>query len=303
MSGNDAQQPGKHGGMNYGALGRGRGKSGTMRDREEDPNIVPRSSMFGFLESLPWKIGGRGSRYRPGVADLQENVGKRGAEAAPLIGHDNTSGRGRHGRSRSDTVNSKSTTNSLSSRGDLFPSEDEDDAVPLDDEFAMVLERRTTTMSDEHSSRQRSGKRPSGSRRSTKSATSKEARDTGKEGRSMSDASVKEGLDGTSQNAVPSMIDLKQEEDRVSREQEARLVDRRQAAQKLAAERGLDEIRDEFDPKSSIHIEETPVLSPKSEESAMKLDPENPGLSFETRSGEQISPPDRNPGPEPKPPD
>ena len=155
--------------------------------------------MFGFLESLPWKIGGRGSgRYRPSVADLQEGVGRKavegaeargegGAEAEPLLGGVEAEGadaadallgaeeaQGK-GRGRSGTVESRSTTNSLSSRGDLFPSDDEADAVPLDDEFAMALERRTTAASDELSSGKKGGKSPGGSRSSTKTGSSRDS--------------------------------------------------------------------------------------------------------------------------------
>ena len=224
-----AQQPGKKGGMNYGTRGpRRRGAN------EGDHNVVPKSSIFGFLESLPWKIGGRGVRYRPSVADLQENVGRRGAEAEPLIPEDDgVQGRNGHTRKRSDTVNSRSTTNSLSSRGDLFPSEDEDDAVPLDDEFAMILERRTTgTTSDDHSSGKNSKRR---SRTSTKTATSKEAK--GRRGNSTS--SKKKHAATPAEDHLPSMDDLKHEEEVIGREEEAQAEERRQVAQRLAVERGL----------------------------------------------------------------
>ena len=226
--------------MSYGSRGVGKRK-GTKDKGVEDQNIVPTSSVFGFLERLPWKIGGRGVRYRPGVADLQENVGRRGEEAEPLIEGSEEGGRGRHGRSRSDTVNSKSTNNSLSSRGDLFPSEDEDDAVPLDDEFAMVLERRTTgTISDDHSSGRKGGKRPSGSRASTKTASSRDTKGTNKERRGTSASSGRvSGLVGTVEEDASSLTDLKQEEERVRREEEAQVEERRQAAQRLALERGL----------------------------------------------------------------
>lgn len=232
-----AQQPGKKGGMNYGTRGpRRRGAD------ESDLNVVPKSSIFGFLESLPWKIGGRGVRYRPSVADLQENVGRRGAEAEPLISEDDgVQERSRHTRNRSDTVNSRSTTNSLSSRGDLFPSEDEDDAVPLDDEFAMVLERRTTgTTSDDHSSGKNSKRR---SRTSTKTASSKEAK-----GRSRtSTSSKKRHAAKPADDHLPSMDDLKQEEEVVGREEEIHMEARRQVAQRLAVERGLSSPGADFD--------------------------------------------------------
>jgi len=231
-----AQQPAKKGGMNYGSRGATRRKGAD----EDDLNVLPKSSKFGFLERLPWKFGGRGVRYRPSVADLQENVGRRGAEAEPLIsGEEDGEGRSRHGRSRSDTVGSRSTMNSLSSRGDLFPSEDEDDAVPLDDEFAMVLERRTTgTMSDDHSSGKKSKKRPPGSRTSSKTASGKE----NKQKRGISASSGKRNhLVDTEEEDVPSIVDLKQEEELVRREEEAQVEERRRAAQDLARERGLSE--------------------------------------------------------------
>lgn len=228
-----AQQPGKQGGMNYGSRGVTRRRGG----EDDNVNVLPKSSIFGFLERLPWKIGGRGVRYRPSVADLQENVGKKGVEAEPLIAEEeNETRHGRHGRSRSGTVESRSTTNSLSSRGDLFPSEDEDDAVPLDDEFTIALERRTTTgtISDGNDSKR---KRPSGSRASTKTASSKDI-GKGRRGTSASSGKKPHLLD-TAEEDVPSMTDLKEEEERVRQDDERQLEDKRQAAQKLALERGL----------------------------------------------------------------
>lgn len=235
LSGDDTAQPGKHGGMSYGSRGVGRRKGG---ESEDDVNMVPKSSMFGFLESLPWKIGGRGVRYKPNVANLQDNVGRRSMEAEPLIEE------GGHRRSRSGTVESRSTTNSLSSRGDLFPSEDEDDAVPLDDEFAMALERRTTgTMSDDHSDGKRNGKRPSGSRASVSSRDTKNAK---KERRGTSPSSRKtRSLIQTAEEDVPSITDLKHEEELVQQQEEAEVEQRRHAAQKLALERGLSSADDD----------------------------------------------------------
>ena len=152
-----------------------------------------------------------------------------------------------HTRSRSDTVGSRSTNNSLSSRGDLFPSDDEDDAVPLDDEFAMVLERRTTgTMSDDHSDGKKKGKRPSGSRASTKTGSSRGTRSAEK-GRRGTSASSKRNrpLIQTAEEDIPSIIDLKHEEELVRRQEEAEVEHRRHAAQKLALERGLSSAENE----------------------------------------------------------
>lgn len=235
--------------MTYGGIGSRRKTGAGMKDRgAEEANIVPSSSMFGFLERLPWKIGGKGRRYRPSAADLQDvGEGQKSKTAAlkkarasgedePLMeesesGEEGRKGRG-HGRKRSGTVASRETTNSLSSRGDLFPSEDEDDAVPLDDEFAMALARRNTqgTLSDENSSR----KKPGDSRAaSTKTRSSKSSRSTrATTGRRQSDAQAEVA-------EVPSMTDLKEEEERLRLEEEADIEREREAARKLAADRGL----------------------------------------------------------------
>lgn len=242
LTGNDTQQPGKQGVMSYGSRGVGKRKGAGPKDRrEDDVNMVPKSSMFGFLERLPWRIGGRGVRYRPSVADLQENVGRRGQEAEPLIEESEDSGGPRHMRSRSGTVGSRSTTNSLSSRGDLLPSEDEDDAVPLDDEFAMVLERRNTgATSDDHSSGRKGRKRPPDSLTSMKTASSRETRFTGKERRATSTSSGKNRpFVQTAEEDVLSMSDLKRDDERVRQLEDDEVEQRRQAAQRLALERGL----------------------------------------------------------------
>lgn len=244
LSGDDTAQPGKHGGMSYGSRGVGRRKGG---ESEDDVNMVPKSSMFGFLESLPWKIGGRGVRYKPNVANLQDNVGRRGMEAEPLIEEGGEREERGHRRSRSGTVGSKSTTNSLSSRGDLFPSDDEDDAVPLDDEFAMALERRTTgTMSDDHSDGKRNGKRPSGSGASTKTVSSRDTKDAKRDREGTSPSSRKtRSLIQTAEEDVPSMTDLKHEEELVQQQEEAEVEQRRHAARRLAFERGLSSAEDD----------------------------------------------------------
>ena len=231
--------------MSYGTGVAKRKSKGIPRDVGSDPNVVPKSSMFGFLERLPWKIGGRSVRYRPSAADLQENVGKGVREAEPLMEESEESvtsqGRGRHGRNRSGTANSRSTTNSLSSRGDLFPSEDEDDAVPLDDEFAMVLGRRSTgTTSDDHSSKKSKRKRPGTSPLSTKTASSRDTRRNRKEAPIVSPGSGKiPSITESALDGETSMADLKQEEEQIREEEEAEIELKRQSAQRLAVERGL----------------------------------------------------------------
>ncbi|KAI9674271.1 MAG: hypothetical protein M1829_003818 [Trizodia sp. TS-e1964] len=204
----NSDAPGRKRAMSYGARNAkdarpaaGRRKLG---DTEDDPTIIPRSSMFGFLGAAPWRIfGGRGLRYKPSAADLQEHPGSgryRGMEGEPLLeesdgseGSEDTDGReGREGtaegRAEGDTADeadagagrdaksdegdgggggdaetllsdikgkakkkkkkkrprsntsistSETTTDSFRSRGDLIPSEDEDDAVVLGDEFSL----------------------------------------------------------------------------------------------------------------------------------------------------------------------
>ncbi|KAL9069086.1 MAG: hypothetical protein Q9161_005733 [Pseudevernia consocians] len=309
LNGDDTVQPGKHGGMSYGSRGVGRRKGG---EGDDDVNMVPKSSMFGFLESLPWKIGGRGVRYKPNVANLQDNVGRRGVEAEPFVEEgEEREGIG-HTRSRSGTVGSRSTTNSLSSRGDLFPSDDEDDAVPLDDEFAMVLERRTTgTTSDDHSSGKTKGKRPSGSRASTKTGSSKDTKSVRKQRRGTSTSSRRNRhLIQTAEEDVPSITDLKHEEERVRRQEEAEVEQRRQAAQRLALERGLSSAEDQaedlphgHDVKGRAIVHDMELPSPDHESSP----PANPPPDFPSSKAEP-SPPDlpqspvKDGAPEPKPP-
>lgn len=224
-------QPGRRRGMNYGGIASRR----KLAEDDMEANMVPKSSMFGFLESLPWKIGGRrGRRYKPSAADLQDvGEGSRKTrihgEDEPLISESESGDEGRkgHGRKRSGTVGSRETTNSLSSRGDLFPSEDEDDAVPLGDEFAMVLARRTTqgTMSDDNS--RGKSKAASARTRSSKSLASLQTKK-----RRPSDERAEEP-------EISSMTDLKTEEDRIKVEEEGSIIRKREAAKRLAAERGL----------------------------------------------------------------
>lgn len=238
------QQPRRKRAMSYGSRGAKR-KGVTLPGKggEIDPTIVPNSSMFGFLERLPWKIGGRGVKYKPSAADLQEHPGRKSREEGEALieeseGEDVVQ---RHQRKRSGTTGSRSTNNSLSSRGDLFPSEDEDDAVPLDDEFAMVLERRNTnnTGTDEASTGRTKGNRPSASKTSTATDSSKDTKSTGSKGR---EASVSSGLADAVEITVselPTLDDLRREDERVRQEEEEEIERKRRAAHQLALERGL----------------------------------------------------------------
>lgn len=280
-------QPGRHGSMSYGSRIIRRKSLGIPKDGTPDPTVVPSSSIFGFLERLPWKFGRRGRRYRPSAADLDENVG-RGAtrsEGDRLIDDRDGAGEGGGGggrppgRNRSATAGSQSTSNSYSSRGDLFPSEDEADAVPIDDEFAMLLARRntgntTTTTTDDHSSSlgpTPTSKKPAaaaaagGSQLSAKPTISSSTNSkTSKNSKNTATAAARNSLrKSASTGSVPalaapeadeeaeeemqeealslslSMSELKQEEEHVRNEEEAEIERKRRAAQILARQRGL----------------------------------------------------------------
>lgn len=257
--GTTVSQPGRQRGMSYGTRNRdprfnaGRRKSAVQpHDGGPDPTIIPSSSYFGFLGRLPFKIGGKVLRYKPSAADLVEHPGqgRRSLEEEEPLVEDSeeeaeqgkgSEGKG-HKRQRSHTDASGHTTDSLSSRGDIFPSEDElDDAVPLDDEFTMALERRTTSQwHDETSSgRTRSGSksaRPAGSRVSTRTVSSRNTQDSGR--KSHEDAQLRRSASAAIEE-VPTMADLKQEEERVRREEEQEVERKRHDAQQLALKKGL----------------------------------------------------------------
>ncbi|KAF2480546.1 hypothetical protein BDY17DRAFT_318223 [Neohortaea acidophila] len=216
---NTAAQPARQRGMSY---PKARRKSAA--DTAQDPTVIPGSSLFGKL------FGGKALRYKPSAADLQDHPG--------VARHDLTEGeallresegrRRKHRRDRSGTVASGHTTDSLSSRGDIFPSDGEDDAIPLDDEFAMVLERRVAGMeTDTSSGRTRStgGKRPSaGSRNSTFSS------------RRRADSSAAQSPVQERMPEVPSLSEMKEEERVAEREEEEEVARKRAEARRLAIE-------------------------------------------------------------------
>jgi hypothetical protein len=252
-------QPGRQNAMSYGNRSRDPRYDKTRRksavqphDGGQDPTIIPSSSYFGFLGRLPFKIGGKVLRYKPSAADLTEHPGQSRrsyeeavVESQPLIEDDDEEAptgneRKGHGRNRSQTDASGHTTDSLSSRGDIFPSDDEDDAVPLDDEFALALERRTTGQwhddtssgkSKPRSSSKSKSKRPVGSRMSTRSVSTRNTQDSG---RKSMERSTSEAIE-----EIPTLSDLKQEEERVRIEEEAEIERKRYDAQQLALKRGL----------------------------------------------------------------
>jgi hypothetical protein len=237
-------QPRRQRAMSYGSRGRTK-RSPAHNIAEEDPTIIPSSSYLGFLERLPFKFGGK-LRYKPSAADLQEHPGglqRKGEEEESLLEDNDESDREAQigqGRQRSATVASRSTTNSLSSRGDLIPSDEEADAVPLDDEFAMVLERRNTgTTSEDYSSgRSRSIKKPRISRTSTRTLSSMSSKNSNGI-RRVSSMKGTQDLEQTTAPPIPSLSELHKEEEEAREEQDSELAKKRELAQELAVDRGL----------------------------------------------------------------
>ena len=237
------EQPGRHGPMNYGSSGRQHAKSAVLPyDGGPDPTVIPKSSYFGFLNKLPFQTGTKkGLRYKPSAADLKQ-VKRGGSRRAVAdireenevedVGASSKHGRGRRHTASSD--NSGRTVDSYSSRGDIFPSDDEEytDAVPLDDEFAKTLSRRSTQ--DDLAS----GKRPRVSRNSTQSKSSS---GMGQRSRpsSTKSASAAPEISESTVNVVPHLQQFKEEEQRLKSQEEFAIVSRREAAQRLARERGL----------------------------------------------------------------
>ena len=236
------QQPRRQRAMSYGSRGRRMGPVHPS-DSEQDPTIIPGSSYLGFLERLPWRIGARVLRYKPSAANLQEHPGglkMSDAEAEQFLrGETNPPPKKGHGRQRSDTQNSRSTMNSLSSRGDLIMSDEDDDAIAIDDEFALALGRRSTNVpSEDHSSGKTgsSGRRPGNSRRSTRTASSKSI----KSPRSSSHKSLTSPKSpSVEQVEAQSLQELRQEEEQIRKEEEMEIQQKRDLAHRLAVSKGL----------------------------------------------------------------
>jgi hypothetical protein len=220
--------------------------------------MIPGSSYLGFLERLPFKIGARVLRYKPSAANLQEHPGaKRSFEESQPLLEDNGYGtvdeppKKGHTRQRSSTQNSRATTNSLSSRGDLILSDEEEDAVPLDDEFAVALSRRITNTDSQSSVKADSTGNRRLSRRSTQRTVSSKSSHSHKSNQSTPSkrSKAKKTRDFTSPNPTspaiediepfPSMRELRQEEDDARRQQELEIEHKREAATCLAVQRGL----------------------------------------------------------------
>jgi hypothetical protein len=295
--------------MSYGTRKGGARRKGTI-DGLPDPTIIPSTNPLGFLQRLPWKIGGT-LRYKPSAADLQEHPGahrvERTEEGEPLLDSDQEDLEREEDfdaaqtRKRSSTTGSGDTSDSFRSRGDLFPSDGEDDAVPLSDEFAMVLERRVTQGSgtdDRGSSKTRSskGKRPAGSRATSRNV-SRTTQSSGDSIPSLEGTRVSSTTELHPNSAAaadlgeaPSLTRLKQEEEQLCKEEEAEVERKRHAAAHLAAQRGLSitgdppynttrdapvEIKQEDSIVEDIHAPSSTDIVDRREDVPTKTSPEN----------------------------
>lgn len=236
-----AEQPRRPRKMSYGTRNTRRRSAVHIPDNRTDPTVIPSSSFLGFLERFPWRLGARGVKYRPSAADLQEHPGgsrRYAQEDEPLMETtDEEDGRvsySPNGRNRSTTQSSEGTTNSLSSRGDLLPSDEEEDAVPLDDEFALTFGRRGTGLESDD----QSGTKPELAK-SASASSSLGGASSRKTKRKKKRSSTKSA---TTPDAVrtPSMANLKLEEELAARQEELDIERKRVAAHELALSRGLE---------------------------------------------------------------
>ena len=249
-------------GMSYGTRGARRKSSDA-----DDPTIIPSTQPIGFLGRLPFRIGGT-LRYKPSAANLQEHPGRHDfdGEHQPLLrtGDDDADDyypvdSPSQNRKRSGTAGSGDTSDSYRSRGDLFPSDEEmeEDAVPLDDEFAVALEDRASnkTRSSKGKRIESYGIQRSASRTTLDSAYSRTSLHTGAMAKSLTQTA----------GALPvqSLETLQNEEERIRQEEDEEVERKRQAAAQLALERGLhrDNVKVESGPGARAEMVEVDDMS------------------------------------------
>lgn len=248
----------------------GRRKSALLpHDGGPDPTIIPNTSALGFLSYFTWVRKRQALRYKPSAADLQDHPGGYGGvggefregddeEREALLGHDsgeNTPSERSHkrrGRNRSGTTSSGDTTDTFRSRADLFPSEDEDDAVPLDDEFEIDLSPDGEVLGKKSKKglrRTRTADTSSGlsGHYSIRSPTRSGGRKTPQsdEFRIEGDIDIDDDNDGDVDSAVVTFAEgltdeeMRREEEELRREEEHAFEMRREAAKRLALQREL----------------------------------------------------------------
>ena len=251
-AGDVVDQPRRKRGMSYGTRGGVRRKAPV----EEDPNVIPRTAPLGFLGRLPFNIGGN-LRYKPSAANLQDHPGTlahengEGAEHEPLLGTSDEEEEPRLRRSpqfrpRSNTTQSGGTSSSFRSRNDLFPSdgEGEEDAVPLDDEFAMALDRvddrsstKTRSTKGKYPARSNGGMSRTVSRTTIDSALSLDSHPGPNGSATVSPLAADE--EPEQDVSHPSLEDLRREEELAEMEEMEERERQRRVASRLALERGL----------------------------------------------------------------
>ncbi|KAJ5565059.1 hypothetical protein N7513_001301 [Penicillium frequentans] len=299
---NTTEQPRRPRRMSYGTRNTRRRSTVHIPDDRSDPTVIPSSSLLGFLERFPWRFGAKGIKYRPSAADLQEHPGssrRYAHEDEPLMEATEDEGGpisyNENRRDRSGTGSSRDTSNSLSSRGDLLPSDEEEDAVPLDDEFALVFGRRGTGLeSDDQGSKSEMVRSASGTS-SLGDASSKKSNRKKKKKRSSTKSQMSTDQEIIHGFSTPSMADLQVEKDQAAHE-ELMIKKNRIAAQDLAAKRGL-HLDNNHQPASHSTTNE-PIprqpsqqsLLPMGEQQVDHADQKSIGSSNRRFSGEQTEP-------------
>ncbi|KAK3327614.1 hypothetical protein B0T19DRAFT_168146 [Cercophora scortea] len=294
-TGDVVDQPRRKRGMSYGTRGVRR-----KAPEEEDPTIIPSTAPLGFLGRLPFKIGGT-LRYKPSAANLRDHPGgaalpeNEDEEHEPLLGRSDDDGDQQASQSRrtsptsrprSNTVESGETSSSFRSRGDLFPSDGEgdEDAVPLDDEFAVALDR----VDDRSSNKTRSskGKRPADKDREsggggmyrTVSRTTMSSAHTHESAKSSTTKSSRPISPAVEEDlmppATPSIEDLQREERQAEMDELEEIERRRRAASQLALQRGLN--RDGVAMETPLHETKGEVEPHALEESDSLIEQEGP---------------------------
>lgn len=296
-TGDVVDQPRRKRGMSYGTRGGPRRKPSLP---EDDPTVIPRTAPLGFLR-LPF-FGGT-LRYKPSAANLRDHPGtlvpgqqqqggrRQRDENEPLLGtsseeDEHTRIHAEHVREspqlrpRSNTGESEGTSSSsYRSRNDIFPSDGEgdEDAVPLDDEFAVALGR----VDDGSSNRTRStkGKRPAnGDRESGISrSVSRTTIASTYSAYHIDDTTIFPTSSSEDALPTPSLEDLQREEEQAEREEYEEIERKRQAASRLAAQRGLrKQEKASSKPEPGPKPEPEPELKPKQTENSHGLTPDEP---------------------------
>lgn len=197
------------------------GKRKAVPGHDQDPTVIPQTSMFGFLTRwAPFR--GKGLRYKPSAANLQEHPHRGNGLSAVQEeeAEDDHGGRVTGMRRKRSATGSSgdSVGGSMRSRGDLWPSEDDDDAIPIGDDVFLrgsdgeedgflVLARRE---------------------RSNRNAEEEEEEEVG------SVETVGPGRLGPVDDEV-----LRREEEEARILEEEELEKKREAAKRLAVQRGL----------------------------------------------------------------